>query len=161
VNNGLVRGQLAFADADGLAVAEHLVVERGRRVQHLETVVGRRTFPNVLHADPAALPVVRSQQDFPIVATGIVGLLDDQEPVHPGVEAPPQIGPGDIVAVVPARAAGVCREGVAPDRPVPSVIPAAPAPSKKPRRCIQLLEVRLRSFEWNWVLFIGCPFFGA
>jgi len=58
-----------------------------------------------------------ASRTFPIVAAGIVDLLDDQEPVHPGVEAPPQIGPGDIVAVVPARAAGVCREGVAPDRP--------------------------------------------
>src|SRR5438093_1158969 len=35
---------LAFAHADGLAVAEHLVVERGRRVEYLEAIVRRRTL---------------------------------------------------------------------------------------------------------------------
>ena len=128
---------LAFAHADRLAVAEHLVVEGCRRVHHLKAVVGRRTFADVLHADPRALPVVGGKQHFLVVAAGIVRRLDDQEAVHPGVQAARQVGPGNVVAVIPARPGGLRRERVtlraAARRPSAILLPSRRRPSRARR----------------------------
>jgi hypothetical protein len=104
---------LAFADANGLAMAEHLVVEGCRFVEDLESVVGRRTLSQILHADPRAVPMVRGEQHFLVIAAAIAGRLDNQKAVHAGIEAARQIRPGNIVTVIPARARGPRRERVA------------------------------------------------
>jgi hypothetical protein len=103
---------LAFADADGRAMAEHLVVERCRGVHHLEAVVGRRTCADVLHAHPGAFPVVGSEQHFLVITAWIVGWLDNQEAVHPRVQASRQIRTGNVVAVIPPRPCRLRGEGV-------------------------------------------------
>ena len=52
------------------------------------------------------------KQHLLVIAAGIVRRLDDQESVHPGVQASAQIGPGNIVAVIPTCAGGLRRERV-------------------------------------------------
>jgi hypothetical protein len=54
------------------------------------------------------------EQHLLVVAAGVVRRLDDQEPVHSGIEAAGQIAAGDVVAVIPAGARGLGGEGVAP-----------------------------------------------
>jgi hypothetical protein len=49
---------LAFADANGLTMAQHLVVERGPFVEDFKAVVGWRTLSEILHADPRAVPMM-------------------------------------------------------------------------------------------------------
>ena len=58
--------------------------------------------------------MVGGQQHFLVVAAGIARRLDDQKAVKSSVQASPQIGAGDIVAVIPPGAGRFRRERVAP-----------------------------------------------
>ena len=56
--------------------------------------------------------MVRCKQHFLIVAAWIVRRLNDQEPVHPGIQASAQISPCHVMTVIPPRAGGLRRERV-------------------------------------------------
>ena len=60
-----------------------------------------------------AVPVVQGEEEFLIVAGGVFAGLDQQEAVLAGVLGFFQIGSGKGVGVIPAKACGVGREGVA------------------------------------------------
>jgi len=58
--------------------------------------------------------MVRREEHLLIVTGWIAGGFDDEKSEHPGIRAPRQVLPGEIMAVIPAGARGLRRKGVAP-----------------------------------------------
>jgi hypothetical protein len=54
-------------------MTEHAVAQGRRFVHGLQTVVGRRSLVDVLHADPGAFPVMRGEHHLAVVSAGIAG----------------------------------------------------------------------------------------
>src|SRR6267378_7488752 len=88
---------IASAHADRLAVSKRFVIDRGGLIHNLHTVVRRRPFSYVLHADEFRIPLMRREKNFLVIIAWIVFGLDVKKAKLTGIQATAQVFAGEGV----------------------------------------------------------------